>query len=397
MKKMVVFLLVLLGVLMFSNALQFVPKHYDALVYIPDISRLYDAIKQTETGNIFATQMGLEQMIFGVVESQLTMQGYTLDDIDIFNELLVVVNGENDGVVVLGPSKDPDEIKNIIESFLGNELPPEVKIVNGYFVLGENFGGGSIPKELEEFLNKGYLAVSYINTDEEDFKVKGYGYAVFDNKELKFSQQIVPQDENTREVINEVNLQMPRNILEDENIGGDFFGFINRKLPKKLLDYLQIGTDNYIDYIEDFDGTAYISGDISAVLTNALSGMEVSSVPYYGVIYYKNPTWDMIEGVKTFKNINGEKYGIVETEDGTPVTYINISNDKIRFYGVAPNEYNPGSKEFIKQNYKSDYIMGLFVDLKSIVFNFIGIESDSYLKINVYIEDGKIIENAVLK
>lgn len=394
MKKLtVVFGVFLFGILLFSNALDFMPKEYDVVMYIPDISKLYDAVKQTNAGDILANQIGLEQMFTGVIEQQLMMQGYTLDDLDIFKELLIVA-GKESTLLVLGPSKDPNKIKELFENFSGQSLPEEVKIIDGYFVVGENYGGGTLPEELEDFLNKGYLAVSYINTNEEDFKVKGFGYTTLKGNEVEFHQEIVPQDDKTKQLFNDIASKDGIDILKDENIGGDLFGFINRKLPDSFLKSLPVDLP---EVLEGFSGTAYICGDISSVLTNALSGMQVSNVPFYGVIYYNNPSWDMIEGKKRFENIGGKKYGIVETDEGTPVLYINLSNEKITLYGVSPDEYVAGDKDFIKENYSSDYVVGLFVNLRPMIFNFIGIDSESYFKFYGYFKDGKLIEKAVLK
>lgn len=153
----IIILSLMLSIIIFSNALKFVPKDYDFLIYIPDLNVLYNEIKKTNTGDIFANQVGLEQMIQGVIEQQLMVENYTLDDVDIFKELLIVGN-QNELSLVVGPSSHPEKIKDIFEKFTGQTLPENVKIEDGYFIIGDNYRGGEIPQNLIDYLSKGYLA-----------------------------------------------------------------------------------------------------------------------------------------------------------------------------------------------------------------------------------------------
>ncbi|MBO8160989.1 MAG: hypothetical protein H0Z24_05080 [Thermosipho sp. (in: Bacteria)] len=397
-KRLLIFLLVLLGTLIFSNALKFVPKDYEYMLYIPDISRIYEEVKKTNTGDIFANQIGLEPMLKGVIEQQLMVQNYTLEDLDIFKEFLVA-GKKDDVVIVVGPSEDPDKIKDIFEKFTGQVFPEEVKVEDGYFIFGENYGGGSLPQQLLEYLTKDYLAVSYMNAYDEEYEVKGYGYVEAKNNTISFYQEIVPQNDAARELINELSKQKGKDILDDSNIGGDVFGFINRKIPDFIMELISSAATSVanVDILNNFEGTAYVSADISSFIISAMSGEPVNSIPSYGVVYYNSPTWNLIEDIDTYKTINGEKYGVVTTDEGTPVLYVKLENDKMVFYGISPDEYTPGSRDFIESNYKDTYMMGLFINLKPTIFNFVGIETEAYLKFYSYIEDGKIIQKSILK
>jgi len=398
-KRIVIIVLSVLSIMIFSNALKFVPKEYDFLTYVPDLTTLYNEIKKTNTGDIFANQVGLEQMIKGVIEQQLMVENYTLEDIDIFKELLIAVN-KDEVLFVIGPSQHPDKIKDILEKFTGQTLPEDVKIEDGYFIIGKNYGGGAIPQNLNDYLSKGYLAVSYVNTREDKYEIKGYGYLESKDNTLSFYNEIVPQNDETRNLINEVSMQKGEEILKDENIGGDVFAFVNRKLPDFIMGLISsAATDNeYFELLNDFDGTAYLSADISSLIVDALSGIAPSSIPYYGVIYYNSPSWDKLEvDISKFETINGVKYGVVTSDEGTPLTYINLENDKIVLYGVSPDKYVPGNKDFVKNNYKDNYLLGLFINLEPAIFNFVGIETEAYLKVYSFIQDGKIIQQAIFK
>jgi len=400
MKKLIILtILTVISITMFSNALKFVPKDYESIMYIPDLTLLYNEVKKTNTGDIFANQVGLEQMIKGVIEQQLMVENYTLDDIDIFKELLIAISKDNI-LIVIGPSKDPNKIKDIFEKFTGQTLPENVKIEDNYFVIGNNYGGGEIPQELNDYLSKGYLAVNYTEIRDEKYEVKGLGYLESKNNALSFYNEIIPLNEETKKLINEISKEKGKEILNDANIGGDVFAFVNRKLPDFVMDLItSVATGNEnLELLKEFKGTAYFSADISSLIVDALSGETPSTVPYYGVVYYDSPTWDKLEiDVSKFETINGEKYGVVTTDEGTPVSYIKLESDKIIFYGVSPNKYVPGSTEFIKNNFNNNYLMGLFINLEPSIFNFIGIETEAYLKVYAYIEDGKIIQRAIFK
>ncbi|SHH50955.1 hypothetical protein [Thermosipho atlanticus] len=402
MKKWVIFVLVsLFSVLSVSNALKYLPEKYEFLIYIPDIAKLYDEVKKTNTGDIFANQVGLESMITSVLEQQLMVENYTLEDIDLFKELLIA-GSENNLLVVLGPSKNPQKIKEIFEKFTGQTLPDRVKIVDGYFIVGENYGGGEVPPRLKEYLTKNYLGLSYVKINDKTYEASGYGYIESKNNTISFYQEIEPENEETKRLIEEVSNQQGMNILEDNNVGGDVFLFVNRKIPEFVLDlFSSITTEasnTNILKLKDFKGTAYLSADISSLIINALSGETPSSIPYFGVIYYDSPNWDLLElDVNRFENIGGKKYGVITTEEGTPVTYIGLDNDKIVFYGVSPDKYKSGDRSFIENNYNNEYIMGLFVNFEPTIFNFVGIETEAYLKVYSYIKDGKIIQRAIFK
>jgi hypothetical protein len=395
----IIILSLMLSIIIFSNALKFVPKDYDFLIYIPDLNVLYNEIKKTNTGDIFANQVGLEQMIQGVIEQQLMVENYTLDDVDIFKELLIVGN-QNELSLVVGPSSHPEKIKDIFEKFTGQTLPENVKIEDGYFIIGDNYRGGEIPQNLIDYLSKGYLAVSYVNTREDKYEVKGYGYLESKDNSLFFYNELVPQNDETKKLIEEVSMQKGKEILRDENIGGDTFAFINRKLPDFIMNLISsTATGNeYLELLNDFEGTAYFSADISSLIVDALAGETISSIPYYGVIYYNSPSWDKLEiDISKYETINGVKYGVVTSEEGTPLTYINLENNKIVLYGVSPDKYVPGNKDFITKNYNEEFLFGLFINLEPAIFNFIGIQTEAYLKVYGYIENGKIIQKAIFK
>ncbi|ONN27202.1 hypothetical protein XJ44_05305 [Thermosipho affectus] len=400
MKKILVLVGVLFVFLAFSNIFQFLPEKFDSLFYVPDLTQFYDALKKTNTGDVFINQIGLEQMVLGILEQQLMMQNYTLDDLDLFKELLVASTVDGSAVIAIGPSKDPQKIKEIFEAFSGMQFPSEVLVKDGYFVFSNLPFGGKLPNKVKENIEKGYLAVSYVNTN-EDLKVEGYGYARLEGNTFRLYNEIVPKDQETKDFILDLEKQQGKDILSDNKIGGDLFIFLNKKIPKSLLKLLTNVTEEMnVDlnkFLEDFSGTAYISANISDFILNALSGMQQSTVPFYGVVYYSGLNWDDLEGISKFEVINGKKYGVEVTEEGTPVVYVNLESDKMTLYGISPEQYTPGDRTFIEQNYSDDYFFGVLLNLNPTIFNFIGVDTEAYLKIQVYAKDGKIFAKSVLK
>ncbi|OOC43541.1 hypothetical protein [Thermosipho sp. 1074] len=400
MKKILVLVVVLFVFLAFSNIFQFLPEKFDSLFYVPDLTQFYDALKKTNTGDVFINQIGLEQMVLGILEQQLMMQNYTLDDLDLFKELLVASTVDGSAVIAIGPSKNPQKIKEIFEAFSGMQFPSEVLVKDGYFVFSNLPFGGKLPNKVKENIEKGYLAVSYVNTN-EDLKVEGYGYARLEGNTFRLYNEIVPKDQETKDFILDLEKQQGKDILSDNKIGGDLFIFLNRKIPKSLLKLLTNVTEEMnVDlnkFLEDFSGTAYISANISDFILNALSGMQQSTVPFYGVVYYSGLNWDDLEGISKFEVINGKKYGVEVTEEGTPVVYVNLESDKMTLYGISPDQYTPGDRTFIEQNYSDDYFFGVLLNLSPTIFNFIGVDTEAYLKIQVYAKDGKIFAKSVLK
>ncbi|QTA38580.1 hypothetical protein JYK00_03450 [Thermosipho ferrireducens] len=404
MLKKIILGILIISTLIFSNALDFLPQNYEFVFYTPDIEKLYNAFKSTNAGDVLANQLGLESMIISMIQQQLMAQNYSLDDIDIFKELLIAGNKDNI-VFVIGPSKNPDKIKEIYENFTGNSYPEEINVINGYFVFGNNYGGGTPPANFTDYLSKGYLGVTYVNIESDPYKFNGSGYITSNaaEKTLIFHQEITPLNDESASLVEEINASKGKNIIADPNVGGDFLIFINRKLPEflySLIDSVSIATKDELNIksIEEFDGTAYLSADFSQIIINSLSNEFEGPYDVYGVMYYQNPSWDLLsDEISDFVTINGEKYGIIATEQGTPIAYIRMDNEKIVFYGKNPGEYITPDKTFLSENYDPKYITGLFWNLSPTIFNLLGVETDSYIKFTTYIEDKKIVQHSVMK
>ncbi|APT74863.1 hypothetical protein BW47_04920 [Thermosipho melanesiensis] len=383
----------------FANIFQFLPQDFNSLIYVPNLSELYDAAKKTNSVDIFVNQIGFEQMIFGVLEQQLMVKNYTLDDVDLFNELLIAATVDGSAVIAIGPSKNPEKIKEIFETFSGQPFPSDIMVKDGYFIFSNLPFGGKLPEKVKQNIDKGYLAVSYMNLN-DDIKMEGFGYVKLEGNTLVFHNEEIPMDKKTKDFVLDVSEQKGKDILADKNIGGDLFLFMNRKIPDTLMSIFTNISDEFLrelsELLDNFSGTFYLSANISDVILNSLSGMEQSSIPFYGVVYYKDLTWEDLE-ISKFENVNGEKYGVEYTEEGTPVLYVKLSDDKAVFYGVRPDQYVPGDRCFIEQNYSDEYIFGLFLNLSPTIFNFIGIDTEAYLKGYTYIKDEKIVFEGMLK
>lgn len=205
MKKGIIFILLILTALSFSQILNYVPENFKVIRYVKDLSEFYSEIKSLPTGRFLTESLGLEMMIQGVLESQLLSRDIEPSDFyDLLShEFLFVQLDSEDTCFVLGPSEKAKKLKDSIKSLVVDLLGTEDVVVvekDGYLFLGTAKavnaslkGGGKIPDTLKtaDFFGYGLL------------QGEKYSFTVVSTKEsagdhLSIKVEIAPADDTSR-------------------------------------------------------------------------------------------------------------------------------------------------------------------------------------------------------
>lgn len=405
MKKLLTSVVILLTVIYsFANALKFLPKDYSTLIYVPDLPKAYDAFKATPIGQTLLadTGIGLESLFTGILEQQLLSLKYTKDDFDLFSkELLVTTDNNGNITVVLGPVKNTNKMRKILETFLEAETLKKVKFVENYFIFSEvQTGGGKAPTNLQNIL-KGNLGVTYTNIVDGKIAFEGYGYVKVEGNGLSFYQKIDAKTTEAKNALKDLQNKKPIDILADKNVGGDFLIFVNREIPQALR---KSTIDSIMSFLNianvQVSGVMYACADVASVFSqmmntgNQNSQQQTPSISAYSVVFGSG--FKMPDEVKKYVNIGSDRYGVLTAEDNLE-TYILIKNDRMITYSTSPNKYKPGDKTFFTANYDPKYFAGVLINLEPLINNMLGKKVKSSAIFVTYVEGESIIQKGTIK
>ncbi|MCX7653870.1 MAG: hypothetical protein N2Z58_04245 [Fervidobacterium sp.] len=405
MKKLLTSVVILLTVIYsFANALKFLPKDYSTLIYVPDLPKAYDAFKATPIGQTLLadTGIGLESLFTGILEQQLLSLKYTKDDFDLFSkELLVTTDNNGNITVVLGPVKNTNKMRKILETFLEAETLKKVKFVENYFIFSEvQTGGGKAPTNLQNIL-KGNLGVTYTNIVDGKIAFEGYGYVKVEGNGLSFYQKIDAKTTEAKNALKDLQNKKPIDILADKNVGGDFLIFVNREIPQALR---KSTIDSIMSFLNianvQVSGVMYACADVASVFSqmmntgNQNSQQQTPSISAYSVVFGSG--FKMPDEVKKYVNIGSDRYGVLTAEDNLE-TYILIKNDRMITYSTSPNKYKPGDKTFFTANYDPKYFAGVLINLEPLINNMLGKKVKSSAIFVIYVEGESIIQKGTIK
>lgn len=389
-------------VLTFADALRFLPRNYSSIIYIPDVPKAYDTFKATPIGQTLLSDngLGIESLVFGIIEQQLLSLKYTKDDFDLFmREMLLVTDSNGNVTVILGPVKNPTKMKKILEGFLESETLKKVKFVQNYFILSDvAVGGGKVPANLQNML-RGNLGVTYTNIVDGKILFEGYGYIRAENNGITLYQKIDSKSQEAVNLIKELQSKKPVDILSDKNVGGDLFIFVNREIPESLRKSI---LDPFISVLNfgnvKLSGVMYMSFDLASAFAQFLNAdtqaQNFHGVSGYSVVY--GTGFKMPAEVKKYVTIGSERYGLLESENGFE-SYILIKNDRMITYTINPSKYKPGNRAFITSNYDPKYFAGIFLNFEPLINTTLGKRVRSSAIFVNYVEGNSIIQRGVIK
>lgn len=415
-KSLLVFLaIVLFAFVCFGDALKFLPQNYSMLVYVPDLPKLYDSFKALPIGQTLLadTGIGLESLVNGILEQQLLSMKYTMSDFDLFTkEMLATTDSSGNMTIVLGPVKNPTKVKNVLQSLIDEETLKQTQFVENYFVFSNSktkIGGGKVPAALQANL-KGNLGVTYTNIVDGKISFEGYGYLRVENNALTFYEKIDAKTNDAKSALKSLQNAKPIDILGDKNVGGDLLIFVNRDIPEALrkatIDAL-LSTFNITGVTAS--GKMYMCMDIGSVLTDLMgtdtqtsgksgtsstSQQTMPSISSYSVVFGSG--LKMPAEVKKYVTIGGERYGILEAENGVK-TYILVKSDRMITYTIEPNKYKPGDRAFFTSTYDSKYFAGVLINFEPLIYNLLGKKVKSSATFLNSVEGDSIIMRGSIK
>ncbi|MFN3691690.1 MAG: hypothetical protein ACK4R7_02250 [Fervidobacterium sp.] len=405
MKKLLTTVFIILAVILtFADALKFLPKNYSTIIYVPDVPKAYDTFKTTPIGQTLLSDngLGLESLVFSVVEQQLLSLKYTKDDFDLFmKEMLLATDNDGNLTVVLGPVKNPTKIKKILEGFLENETLKKVKFVENYFILSDvAVGGGKVPANFQNML-KGNLGITYTNIVDGKIMFEGYGYIKAENNGITLYQKIDAKSQEAVNLLKDLQAKKAVDILNDKNVGGDLFVFVNREIPESLRKSV---LDPFISALNlgniKLSGVMYMSFDLANAFSQFMNEdsqantSQNASISGYSVVY--GTGFKMPAEVKKYVTIGSERYGLLESENGFE-SYILIKNDRMITYTINPSKYKPGDRTFITSNYDPKYFAGIFLNFEPLINTTLGKKVKSSAIFINYVEGNSIIQRGVIK
>lgn len=391
-----------LSAIAFPNALRFLPRTYSSFIYVPDLSKAYEAFKATPIGGLLLADsgIGLESLITGVLEQQLLSMKFTLADFDLFQkELLLVADADGKGTVVLGPVKNPTRMRKILEGFLDSETLKQVRFTDNYFILTQGtVGGGRAPANLNDML-RGNLAVLYGNINDGKVIFEGWGYVRVENNGLVVYQKMDAKNNEARNALRQIQNARPVDVLGDRNVGGDLLVFVNRAIP----DVLKGNVFNILSQITsalgaNVSGVMYASADISSTLTQVLNEQQGSgenvTLSMYTVMFGSN--LKMPSNVSRYVTIGNERYGVVTSDLGIE-TYVLVRSDRMITYTVPPNKYKPGDRAFFTANYDPKYFAGIMINLEPLINAMLGRKVKSSATLFLMIEGDSLVARGAIR
>ena len=394
MKRALILIALILTTLSVATLLDHLPKDYDSALYVPDLSKAYNAIKGTTIGSALLDMLGLESMADNFIASQL--QAYDVDPEEFYSSLkeLLVLSKDQDILVAVGPSKNPDKIKSAIEDISG--ATGTVNVVDDYLVFstsqslldGFKTGGGELP--VKEYLeDEKTLAVSYSRNP--DAVVSGRAW--FENGMLKSQSRTRALDQEGREVIESLR---PKKTFENSDlIEGDAFVMVNTGNIEKIIEYMK---DYGVKFTEIDENQLKKLGnemlfciEYSKAAVDMFQGSEESTELKLKGYVETSTTLQEIAQKNESCNLEGNE---LVCDD----IHIAASGGKLWFYMPGKDVKLSGkAKEAFKDLYTGNEIVLVFADFSRILSEVFGLNEDSHLIITVWVEKDEIVSRLEIK
>ncbi|KHC93257.1 hypothetical protein Mc24_00809 [Thermotoga sp. Mc24] len=410
MKKWIVFILLIVTALSFSQILNYVPENFKVIRYVKDLSEFYSEVKRLPTGRFLTETLGLEMMIQGVLESQLLSRNIEPSDFyDLLShEFLFVQLDNEDTCFVLGPSEKAKKLKDSIKSLIVDLLGMEDAVVvekDGYLFLGTAKavnaslkGGGEIPDTLGKTDFFGY---GLLQGDKYSFTVVSTKESASDHLSIKV--EITPADDTSRNFLEKVG--QPREIPSDYYTFGELTVIFNTENYDGLLDVLSSAgfsmesenlpvqlPESDIEKVvknlfEELEPPMFLSANVSSAVMDLIAGSTPTNLEIVAKAKLKSP--DAVENALKTAGVQYRKEGkcfVLEnglsicTEDDTVV--------------LKSKQFSPRTLGIKSE--KND-VFFLFLDMKALMESLVGEGEEAYVFARGFYKDGKMVFHVNVK
>ncbi|KAF2959446.1 hypothetical protein [Thermotoga sp. 38H-to] len=410
MKKWIVFILLIVTALSFSQILNYVPENFKVIRYVKDLSEFYSEVKRLPTGRFLTESLGLEMMIQGVLESQLLSRNIEPSDFyDLLShEFLFVQLDNEDTCFVLGPSEKAKKLKDSIKSLIVDLLGMEDAVVvekDGYLFLGTAKavnaslkGGGEIPDTLGKTDFFGY---GLLQGDKYSFTVVSTKESASDHLSIKV--EITPADDTSRNFLEKVG--QPREIPSDYYTFGELTVIFNTENYDGLLDVLSSAgfsmesenlpvqlPESDIEKVvknlfEELEPPMFLSANVSSAVMDLIAGSTPTNLEIVAKAKLKSP--DAVENALKTAGVQYRKEGkcfVLEnglsicTEDDTVV--------------LKSKQFSPRTLGIKSE--KND-VFFLFLDMKALMESLVGEGEEAYVFARGFYKDGKMVFHVNVK
>ncbi|AAD35360.1 hypothetical protein THMA_0278 [Thermotoga maritima MSB8] len=404
MKKGIIFILLILTALSFSQILNYVPENFKVIRYVKDLSEFYSEIKSLPTGRFLTESLGLEMMIQGVLESQLLSRDIEPSDFyDLLShEFLFVQLNSEDTCFVLGPSEKAKKLKDSIKSLVVDLLGMEDVVVvekDGYLFLGTAKavnaslkGGGKIPDTLKtaDFFGYGLL------------QGEKYSFTVVSTKEsasdhLSIKVEIAPADDTSRNFLEKVG--QPRKVPSDYYTFGELTVIFNTENYDGLLDVLSsagfsIESENLPvqlpesdiekvvkNLFEELEPPMFLSANVSSAVMDLIAGSTPTNLEVVAKARLKTP--DAVENALKAAGVQYRKEGrCFVLENGLSIC---TEGDTVV---LKSEQFSPRDLDITPA--KND-VFFLFLDMKAVMESLVGEGEEAYIFARGFYKDGKMV------
>lgn len=412
MRKGIIFILLIVTALSFSQILNYVPENFKVIRYVKDLSEFYSEIKSLPTGRFLTESLGLEMMIQGVLESQLLSRNIEPSDFyDLLShEFLFVQLDNEDTCFVLGPSEKAKKLKDSIKSLVVDLLGMENVVVaekDGYLFLGTAKavnaslkGGGKIPDTLEKTDFFGY---GLLQGDKYSFTVVSTKESASDHLSIKV--EITPADDTSRNFLEKVG--QPREVPSDYYTFGELTVIFNTENYDGLLDVLSSAGLNLSmesenlpvqlpesdieevvrNLFEELEPPMFLSANLSSAVMDLIAGSTPTNLEVVAKARLRSP--DAVENALKTAGVQYRKEGkcfVLEnglsicTEDDTVV--------------LESEQFSP--RDFDIKPAKDD-VFFLFLDMKTVMESLVGEGEEAYVFARGFYKDGKMVFHVNVK
>ncbi|MEN3007464.1 hypothetical protein [Pseudothermotoga sp.] len=424
MRKLIV-LLMLTSTILFGIS-EFIPAGYDSILLSRNNAKYYDQMKKIPLFDTLINGLGLENMIQGVVASQLVKYGTKIEQFNelLSNQILLVQKGEN-FLLAAGPAKEAEKLAKAVGDLLGSEMFSKAQ--KGYVFISNKrefidlclSGGGSVPNEvLKWFEDNSVWAVGYapkLNLSGAEFE------SVFvvkvEQDKLTGFQRLRAKNDAAVKVLADAKPASSYALHRDTNLSGEIFIFSNVQSAASLKGtYEQIFGAIPATFSGMIAQTFGISNDLGNMVEKILGLSEKTTGRMAVSIGVAQFIQSLFETQKEGKATNPSFYAVIESKisiqeiaktlgrgeivaDTLKIDNFTVKSDGkyVRVFSDQQSKERVSLEKALKIFDPAKHSLFVFVDLAPIVEKLLGIASQSVLVAVGTVENNNYTTNWYIK
>lgn len=424
MRKLIV-LLMLTSTILFGIS-EFIPAGYDSILLSRNNAKYYDQMKKIPLFDTLINGLGLENMIQGVVASQLVKYGTKIEQFNelLSNQILLVQKGEN-FLLAAGPAKEAEKLAKAVGDLLGSEMVSKAQ--KGYVFISNKrefidlclSGGGSVPNEaLKWFEDNSVWAVGYVpklNLSGAEFE-SVFVVKVEQDKLTGFQRLRVKNDAAVK-VLADAKPASSYALHRDTNLSGEIFIFSNVQSAASLKGtYEQIFGTIPATFSGMIAQTFGISNDLGNMVEKILGLSEKTTGRMAVSIGVAQFIQSLFETQKEGKATNPSFYAVIESKisiqeiaktlgrgeivaDTLKIDKFTVKSDGkyVRVFSDQQSKERVSLEKALKIFDPAKHSLFVFVDLAPIVEKLLGIASQSVLVVVGTVENNSYTTNWYIK